>query len=133
MLAALAKRLLAHPLTHGLDLDDPRTTALRRQIIASKPLLKSVYDDWYARIAAAVPGGAGAVFELGSGAGHLVERLPELITSERFAVPGVRLVADAHALPFRDRSLRAIVMTNVLHHVPRPRRFFAEAVRCLAP
>ncbi len=29
-------RLLEHPLTRGLDVDDPRTTHLRRRILAEK-------------------------------------------------------------------------------------------------
>jgi SAM-dependent methyltransferase len=36
-------------------------------------------------------------------------------------------------MPVRDGSLRAIVMTNVLHHLARPRRFFAGAARCVKP
>jgi SAM-dependent methyltransferase len=36
-------------------------------------------------------------------------------------------------MPLRDGGLRAIVMTNVLHHLARPRRFFAEAGRCVRP
>ncbi len=129
----MLKRWLAHPLTRGLDLDDPRTTHLRRRIIAEKGFLRRVYDEWYAGIAAALPGDAGPVLELGSGAGFLREYVPDLITSEVFPTPGVRVVLDAHALPFADASLRAIVMTNVLHHLGQPRRFFAEAIRCVRP
>jgi SAM-dependent methyltransferase len=40
---------------------------------------------------------------------------------------------DGHQLPFAAQSVRAIVMTNVLHHLPQPRRFFAEAARCMHP
>jgi hypothetical protein len=29
-----------------MALDDPATTALRRQIIASKPFLTAIYDEW---------------------------------------------------------------------------------------
>ena len=32
-----------------------------------------------------------------------------------------------------DRALRGIVMTDVLHHLPEPRRFLAEAARCVRP
>ena len=73
----------------------------------------------------------GRVLELGSGAGFLKKFIPDLITSEIFATPGAALVMDAHAMPLRNGSLRAIVMTNVLHHLARPRRFFAEATRCV--
>jgi SAM-dependent methyltransferase len=34
-------------------------------------------------------------------------------------------------MPFAAGSLRAIVMTNVMHHLPHVRSFLAEASRCL--
>ena len=122
---------LAHPLARGLDLDDPRTTERRRQIILAKPFLRKIYAEWYAQIVAALPTRPGRVLEIGSGGGFLKSLLPELVTSELLAISWVDVVLDARALPFRDGSLRAIVMTNVLHHISEPRRFFAEASRCL--
>jgi hypothetical protein len=41
----MLKSLLAHPLTCGLDLDDPRTTELRRRIIQEKSFLRQIYQD----------------------------------------------------------------------------------------
>jgi SAM-dependent methyltransferase len=73
------------------------------------------------------------VLELGSGAGHCSEFVPELITSELFPCPDIRLVLDAQRLPFSSGSLRAVVMTNVLHHIPNVQNFFPEAARCLRP
>ena len=127
------RKLLAHPLTRGVDLDDPRTTALRREIVRSKLFLKRIYDEWYAALAADVPGGEGRVLELGSGAGFFDEVVAETITSEIFLTPGIKVVLDGLQLPFADRSLRAIVMTDVLHHLPDVRRFFGEAARCVRP
>ncbi len=127
------RQLLAHPFTHGLDLDDPRTTALRQQIIRSKPFLRKIYEDWYGWLASQVPAGEGAVLELGSGGGFFKEYSPGVITSDVFWVPDIRCVLDGQRLPFEDGALKAIVMTNVLHHVPNVRRFFAESVRCLRP
>jgi len=65
----------------GLDVDHPHTTLARRDLLRSKSFLRKVYGDWYARIVAALPGGAGRVLELGSGGGFFRERLPELLTS----------------------------------------------------
>jgi SAM-dependent methyltransferase len=129
--AAILRRLLAHPLTAGLDLDDPGTTALRKQVITSKPFLKAIYNEWYSMLAAEVPRGEGAVLELGSGGGYCDRYIPGLITSEMFYCPTVQLAVDAQQMPFRDGSLRAIVFTNVAHHVPNLSHFFAEASRCL--
>ncbi|HEX3554161.1 MAG TPA: methyltransferase domain-containing protein [Thermoanaerobaculia bacterium] len=125
------KRWLEHPLTRGLDLDDPRTTHLRRRILAEKRFLRRIYEEWYAALAASLPAGEGAVLELGSGAGFLADFVPGLVRSEVFYAPGIDTVLDGLALPFATGALRAIAMTNVLHHLPRPARFFAEAARCV--
>ncbi|MGA7416083.1 MAG: methyltransferase type 11, partial [Bryobacteraceae bacterium] len=78
------KQLLAHPATHGLSLDDPLTTQLRRDIIQGNGFLRRIYDEWYRAIADCVPEGPGRVLELGSGAGFLGDYIPDLITSEVF-------------------------------------------------
>jgi SAM-dependent methyltransferase len=129
--AALLHRLLAHPLTASMQIDDPATTELRKQIIASKPFLKAIYDEWYRTLADELPEINGKVLELGSGGGYCSQFIPELITSEAFPCSTVRLVADAQRLPFADGTLRAIVMTNVMHHLPNVREFLKEATRCL--
>ncbi len=123
----------AHPLTRGLDIDDPRTTHLRLQIVQEKSFLRQIYHEWYRAISATLPSSEGAVLELGSGGGFMSDIIPHLITSELFYCPGIQAVLDGSRLPFAARSLRGIVMTNVLHHLPRPRLFFAEAARCVRP
>jgi SAM-dependent methyltransferase len=131
MSVGFLRHLLAHPLTSSLCIDDPATTELRKQIITSKPLLKAIYEEWYRALADGLPAVEGKILELGSGAGFCDQVLPGVITSEVFFCSGVRMVADGQQLPFEDGSLRAIVMTNVLHHMPDVRLFFAEAIRCL--
>jgi SAM-dependent methyltransferase len=127
------RRWLEHPLTRGRDLDDPATTALQREIIRSKPFLRRLYLEWYARVRDALPAGPGGVLELGSGGGLLPEVVPEAITSEVFPTPGAMLVADARVLPIASGALRAIVMVDVLHHLPDCGAFLAEAARCVRP
>lgn len=129
----MLKRLLEHPLTRGLDIDDPRTTWLRRRIVREKRFLRRIYEEWYRALATSLPPGPGAVLELGSGAGFLADFVPGLIRSEVFYTSGIDAVLDGLALPFADGSLRGIVMTNVLHHLTRPLRFFEEASRCVRP
>jgi SAM-dependent methyltransferase len=102
-------------------------------IVRNNAFLRRIYHDWYTRLVTALPTGDGDILELGSGAGFLHEYIPDLITSEVFSCPHVQMVVDAHKLPFSDESLRAIVMTNVLHHMPNCRRFFREAARCVRP
>lgn len=123
---------LQHPLTRGLAIDDPRTTELRRRIIEEKPFLKRIYGEWYQAIARELPVGTEPVLELGSGAGFMGEYIPNLITSEVFLCSRLDVVLDARTLPFAPQSLRAIVMTDVLHHIPDVRAFFVGAARCVA-
>jgi len=126
------RHFLEHPLTKGLDLDAPETTRLRLQIIQSKQFLRSIYLEWYQQLLNFTKGLEKPVLELGSGAGFFKELKPDLITSDIIGVPTIKLVCDARNLPFPDRSLGGIVMTNVLHHIPHPRQFFSEASRCIA-
>ena len=127
------RKLLAHPLTRGLDLNDPHLTELRRKLIRAKPFLLRIYREWYGWIVSRLPEMEGRVVELGAGAGFLGEAIPGLLPSEVFFCPGVAVVADGQQLPFANASLRAIVFTDVLHHLPHVRHFFAEAARCVRP
>jgi SAM-dependent methyltransferase len=120
---------LQHPLTKGLDLDDPRTTVLRRQIISEKGFLSKVYREWCVRIRDAVPAGPGRVLELGSGGGILRDFIPDLLTSDVLTLPELDVVATGEALPFDAASLKALVMTNVFHHVANARAMLCEAAR----
>jgi SAM-dependent methyltransferase len=124
-------RWLAHPLTRDLHPDDPATTKARRQIVASKPFLRRIYAEWYGKLIARLPSLEGEVLELGSGAGFFRELLPEVITSEVFYCEAIQSVIDARKLPFRDGALRAIVMTDVMHHIPDIEAFLGEAQRTL--
>ena len=114
-----------------MQIDDPATTELRKQIIASKPFLKAIYDEWYQTLADELPPIDGKVLELGSGGGYCSDFIPGLITSEAFPCSTVQMVVDAQRMPFEDGTLRAIVMTNVMHHIPNVREFLKEATRCL--
>jgi len=130
---ALAARLLAEPRSRHLAANEPATTVARRAVLAAKAPLRRIYEEWYADLAAEVPAGPGGLLELGSGPGFLTERLPGLVTSEVFVCAGLRAALDARALPFRAGTLRAILMTDVFHHVPDAGRFLREASRVLRP
>jgi SAM-dependent methyltransferase len=127
----MLRKWLAHPDTRGLDVDDPRLTGLRRRIIVEKSFLRQIYQEWYRSIADSLPSGDGPILEIGSGAGFLREYIPDLIRSEIFMCPEIDVILNALALPLAEKSLRAIVMTDVLHHLPEPRKFFSEAARCV--
>jgi SAM-dependent methyltransferase len=131
---AWLQQQLQHPLTAGMDVDDPRTTERRRSIIRSKPFLYRLYQEWYELIRRRLPAGEGEAIELGSGAGFMKEHIPGLITTDVLPLEGVDQVLPMDGrLPYADGSLRAIVMTDVLHHIGTPVQFFAEATRTVRP
>ncbi len=129
----MLKTLFEHPLTKGLDPDAPLMTIRRRRIILEKSFLHQLYQEWYSMIIACLPPGEGSVLELGSGGGFLSRELPGVISSEIMLCPDMDIILNGEEMPLVPDSLRAIVMTDVLHHLPRPRQFFAEAMRCLRP
>ena len=63
----------------------------------------------------------------------LKDLLPETITSDVAPSSQLDVVIDGRHLPFAKASLRAIGMTNVLHHIPNVQLFFNEAGRCVRP
>ncbi|MFQ5899716.1 MAG: class I SAM-dependent methyltransferase [Candidatus Methylomirabilia bacterium] len=91
-----------------------------------------MYQTWYRRLLAEVSG-LRPVVEVGSGPGFFKEFFPHLVATD--VVPGawVDVRCDAGALPFYPGSLGALVMVDVLHHLPRPLGFLNEAGRALRP
>jgi SAM-dependent methyltransferase len=128
--AEFMRGLLAEPSTAGLDPDSLDVTLRRRELIQSRAFLRRLYQEWYAQIAGAIPQTSGAILEIGSGGGFMSSAIPEVITSDVLPLPGVDVVLNAERLPFADGSLRAVVMTNVLHHIPDVARFLGEFTRC---
>ena len=116
-------------------LDDPARASEIKKTIQEKSLLKSFYLDMYRRyahcIARCPP--TGAAVEIGSGCGFAKQIIPQIVTSDLISYPGIDCVINATKLPFRDLSLRAILMLNVFHHIPDVAAFLSEAERCLAP
>lgn len=126
------KTFLAHPSMRHLDIDDPRTCAAVMRMIHCKPFLNKLYNEWYHAMSQWIDAEAGGrVLELGSGAGFLKAVMPDAITSEILDVSGVDIVMDGLAMPIRSTALKAIVMVDVLHHLPDAGRFFLEAARCV--
>jgi SAM-dependent methyltransferase len=104
---------------------------LRRQVIFQNNFLLHIYHEWYQLLKSSLIDSDGEILELGSGGGFLAEFIPGVISSEVFYYPQSEITLDGQKLPFANQSLRAICMTNVLHHIPNNRLFFAEAARCV--
>lgn len=124
---------LEHPITRNMDLDDPETTLLRKQIIQKKKFLKNIYEEWYRMITSDISSIDEHILELGSGAGFLDEYIPGVITSELLFTRQISCVLDGQKLPFSKNSLGAVVMVDVLHHIPNCDLFFDEIDRCVKP
>lgn len=102
-----------------------------RSVWERKPVLRMLYDDLFARLAAyCVPG---HTLEVGGGIGNLRDKVEGLISSDIQFAPWLDLVADAQKLPFRDEAISNIVMLDVLHHIEFPVLLFREASRVLRP
>jgi SAM-dependent methyltransferase len=100
----------------------------------SNPALRTLYAEWYGRVAAALPPvSLGPRVELGSGPGFARSFVPDLELTDLVKAPWHDREISAEALPYGDASLGGIVLFDVLHHVSTPRRFFAEAARVLRP
>lgn len=136
-IGTLIKKVWQHPLTRGIDIDDGiRTLEVHRQLIRSKPLLRHQYLRWYRECLPAFEETkhlGGDLVEIGCGAGFLEDFMPGLVKTDVVANPFASKVVDAMKLDFPDESLRTVFLLGVLHHIPFPRRFFAEAQRCLKP
>jgi SAM-dependent methyltransferase len=102
-----------------------------RRIWKQKPVLRTVYDDLFNRIASrCIPG---HTLEIGGGIGNLSDKIDGMISSDIQFAPWLDLVADAQRLPFSDGAISNIVMLDVLHHLEYPALLFHEASRVLKP
>ncbi len=130
------KQIIVDSRLAGLEMGSLEWFAAQRRMIREKPLIRRCYDLWYRRLLAdadSVRGGSKlAVVELGSGSSYIKELRPSVITSD--ISPGVAdQVIDGRELPFPDRSVAALLLTHVFHHISDVNAFFKEAFRVLVP
>lgn len=103
-----------------------------RQAWRGNAALRALYARWYERVRRELPPEAlGPWVELGSGPGFGREFIPGMQLTDLVQAPWHDRQVDAQALPFADASVGALVLFDVLHHLPAPARFFAGAQRVL--
>jgi SAM-dependent methyltransferase len=131
-LAKLIELLKLPELRDVKDLDDPATTLLHSRLIQKKPFLKKLYIDFYKQFQKVTPDCENKLLvEIGSGGGFIKGVIPNVITSDVLTLLNVDKVFSALDMPFKDSSVDAFFMVDVLHHIPDPRKFFIEMTRCL--
>jgi SAM-dependent methyltransferase len=101
------------------------------QIWQHKPVLRSIYTDFYRRITGACR--PGRTLEVGGGTGNLKDFSRDVVSTDIVPAPWLDAAADAQALPFVKESFTNVVAVDVLHHIERPRRFLSEIERVLEP
>jgi SAM-dependent methyltransferase len=111
----------------------PEELRVQRAAWERRPVLRALYAEWFERIAEQLSPVDGPTVELGCGIGAFKEFRAETVATDLMATPWTDAVVDAQQLPYADESLANLVMTDVLHHLPQPRRFLAEAERARRP
>jgi SAM-dependent methyltransferase len=107
--------------------------SIQRAAWERRPLLRALYAEWFERVATELSRAEGPTVELGCGIGTFKEFLPSTVATDVVSTPWTDAVVDAQRLPYADSSVANFVLIDVLHHLPHPGRFLAEAERALRP
>ncbi len=132
----MIRKMLAEPRLAGIDVNDPALVESHREILASKPLTRAVFTELYSlclRADAKYLSGHGSRIEIGAGSSFFKTVCPELVTTDIKNAPGIDMVVDAMAMPFREASVRTVFGIHCFHHLPDPAAFLDELERVLTP
>ena len=110
---------------------DNESSLLRdKEIIQKKKFLNSIYFYFYEQLRPNnIP--EGKVVELGSGAGFIKKVIPKTITSDVIGGPEIDKVFFAEKMPFGNKTVAAILMIDVFHHIKNVEKALTEMQRCL--
>ena len=131
---------MARPmLQHADTLSDREILYARARAWQNRPLLRSIYHEYFAAMVARLTRRSGnrrhphgVVVEIGGGTGNFKSFYPDVIVTDIVPTQHIDLAADAMRLPFADGSVDNLVLQDVLHHIPFPLAFFSEANRIIA-
>jgi SAM-dependent methyltransferase len=93
------------------------------------------HHGWLARELAALPDGT-RLLDIGCGQSQFRDLIGRfaLCGIDHFPYPGADIVAEFSAgLPLQDRTVEAVMLSNVLEHIYEPLRLLAECQRVLRP
>jgi SAM-dependent methyltransferase len=99
----------------------------------SRPLVRSLYLEWFDAIRARLADVPGPTVELGSGIARFRDVVPDAVLTDVEPTRWTQHVADAEQLLWEDGTVGNLVLVDVFHHLPRPARFLDEAARVLEP
>ena len=113
---------------HNIEIHRNRDAWIR------KPLLRSVYSEFYRQIVRRLSTGThGLQVELGSGMGNIKEFLPACRTTDLFPNPWLDQQENAYALSFDAGSVADLILFDVWHHLEFPTAALCEFHRVLEP
>jgi SAM-dependent methyltransferase len=98
-----------------------------------KPLLRSIYDDFYRLIRENLSATPGPVVELGSGIGAIKRVIPDCMTTDIFPNPWLDRQENAYSLSFADGTVANLILLDVFHHLKYPGTALQEFLRVLRP
>jgi SAM-dependent methyltransferase len=127
---------LREPRMHGVNVDSPQLIEVHRQILQEKPIMRGVFEDFYALCLDATERNFcedGVEVEIGAGISLFKQVHPGIVVTDIKPSAHVDRVLDAQNMALEDSSVRAIYGLNCFHHLPAPRLFFAELLRVLKP
>jgi SAM-dependent methyltransferase len=129
----LRGRIRSTPSVTAAQDEIPEQLQVQRAAWERRPLLRALYAEWFDRVVQQLSDVDGPTVELGCGIGMFKEFQVEIVATDVIATPWTDAVVDAQQLPYHDSSIANFVLIDVLHHLPRPQRFLAEAERALRP
>lgn len=127
---------LRDPRLEGVDIDTPDLMRTHKEILTQKPMMRGVFAEFYAHCVAQADKyftRQGSEIEIGAGVSFFKQAYPQIISTDIKPSPDLDTVLDAQAMNVPSQSVRALYGINCFHHLPEPRKFFAELERVCKP
>lgn len=114
------------------NLDNESTLYKHKKTIEEKAFLKQLYVEFYNSInhrLSDLPDGT--VIEIGSGSGFSKKVIKKVLTSDVVESEWIDRNFSAENIPYKNESVSAFFMLNVMHHIKDPQKALQEMQRCL--
>jgi SAM-dependent methyltransferase len=132
----LLRAWLTDPRIKNISVDSPDLIHTHRQILMEKKSMREVFSEFYKTSIDAANKyfkTQGKEIELGAGSSIFKIFYPQVMSSDIKSAPGLDLVVNAEAMPFKENEIRALYLINCFHHFPDPHTFFQELDRVVSP